>query len=135
SAPRPIHPTEPRVITVREAARLHSFPDWFRFHSTNWHGHRQIGNAVPPRLARAAALSILETLQVGPPTPRKVISLGDLALLRMSTRQAMDAVTGKADEMPPSRWRKAKSNPEVSGLARSDVDSIALTAAGEAASC
>jgi DNA (cytosine-5)-methyltransferase 1 len=47
-APRPIHPFQDRCITVREAARLHSFPDWFRFHKTKWHGFRQIGNSVPP---------------------------------------------------------------------------------------
>lgn len=57
-APRPIHPVHPRCISVREAARLHSFPDWFTFHSTKWHAFRQIGNAVPPRLARAVAASI-----------------------------------------------------------------------------
>lgn len=61
-APRPIHPVEARCITVREAARLHSFPDWFSFHPTKWHGFRQIGNAVPPRLARAVALSVMEAL-------------------------------------------------------------------------
>jgi DNA (cytosine-5)-methyltransferase 1 len=54
-APRPIHPVEARCITVREAARLHSFPDWFSFHTTKWHAFRQIGNSVPPRLARAVA--------------------------------------------------------------------------------
>jgi len=48
TSPRPIHPTFPRVITVREAARIHSYPDWFRFHATKWHGFRQIGNSVPP---------------------------------------------------------------------------------------
>jgi DNA (cytosine-5)-methyltransferase 1 len=32
NAPRPIHPHRPRVISVREAARLHGYPDWFRFH-------------------------------------------------------------------------------------------------------
>jgi DNA (cytosine-5)-methyltransferase 1 len=53
TAPRPIHPTLPRVISVREAARLHSFPDWFLFNMTSWHGFRQIGNAVPPRMAAA----------------------------------------------------------------------------------
>ncbi len=61
-APRPIHPTQPRCITVREGARLHSFPDWFHFHPTRWHGFRQVGNAVPPMLARAAAGSIADAL-------------------------------------------------------------------------
>ena len=61
-APRPIHPFQDRCITVREAARLHSFPDWFDFHPTKWHGFRQIGNSVPPRLARAVAKSILRAL-------------------------------------------------------------------------
>lgn len=106
SAPRPIHPTEPRVITVREAARLHSFPDWFRFHTTNWHGHRQIGNAVPPLLARAAALSLRETVKAFPRVPRKVIALGDVSLLRMSGREAMQMVIARADEIPSTRRRK-----------------------------
>lgn len=61
-AARPIHPDEARVIVVREAARLHSFPDWFIFHPTRWHAFRQIGNSVPPRLARAVAGSIYEAL-------------------------------------------------------------------------
>jgi DNA (cytosine-5)-methyltransferase 1 len=58
TAPRPIHPQWPRCITVREAARLHSFPDWFVFRGTRWHGFREIGNSVPPLLARAVAESI-----------------------------------------------------------------------------
>jgi DNA (cytosine-5)-methyltransferase 1 len=61
-APRPIHPFQNRCITVREAARLHSFPDWFHFHSTKWHAFRQIGNSVPPLLARAVATSISRVL-------------------------------------------------------------------------
>lgn len=61
-AARPIHPVDDRCITVREAARLHSFPDWFSFHPTKWHGFRQIGNSVPPRLARAIAQSIARAL-------------------------------------------------------------------------
>jgi len=52
-APRPIHPISPRVITVREAARLHSFPDWYEFDVTKWFSHMQIGNSVPPLVARA----------------------------------------------------------------------------------
>jgi len=58
TAARPIHPTQPRCITVREAARLHSFPDWFKFHPTQWHGFQQVGNSVPPMLAKAVANSV-----------------------------------------------------------------------------
>lgn len=47
-AARPIHPTQNRVITVREAARLQGFPDWFLFHATKWHSFRMIGNSVSP---------------------------------------------------------------------------------------
>src|SRR3546814_16995927 len=47
-AMRPIHPTQPRVITVREGARLQGFPDWFMFHPTKWHSFRMIGNSVSP---------------------------------------------------------------------------------------
>ena len=50
---RPIHPTEPRVITVREAARLQGFPDAHRFHPTIWHSFRMIGNSVSPPVAKA----------------------------------------------------------------------------------
>ena len=52
-AVRPIHPDEPRVITVREAARLQGFPDYFRFHRTTWHSFRMIGNSVSPIISRA----------------------------------------------------------------------------------
>lgn len=52
-AVRPIHPTAPRVITPREAARLQGFPDWFTFHHTKWHSFRQIGNSVSPFVAEA----------------------------------------------------------------------------------
>lgn len=62
TAPRPIHPDKPRCITVREAARLHSFPDWFEFHRTRWHAFRQIGNSVPPRMARAVAYAVRSAL-------------------------------------------------------------------------
>lgn len=62
-APRPIHPVAPRCICLREAARLHSFPDWFDFHETKWHGFMQIGNSVPPRLARAVALEVIRAIE------------------------------------------------------------------------
>lgn len=57
------HPFEDRVVTIREAARLQGFQDSFRFLG-NYHSQcRQVGNAVPPILARCIAQSILEYLK------------------------------------------------------------------------
>lgn len=61
-AVRPIHPTEPRVITPREAARLQGFPDWFRFAPSKWHSFRQIGNSVSPILSEFLLSTIKNTL-------------------------------------------------------------------------
>jgi DNA (cytosine-5)-methyltransferase 1 len=58
-----IHPIEPRVITVREMARLQSFPDSFVFKGTKSKQMVQIGNAVPPFLAKAIALSIRKAIE------------------------------------------------------------------------
>jgi DNA (cytosine-5)-methyltransferase 1 len=65
TAPRPIHPIHSRCISVREAARLHSFPDWFAFNPTKWHGFRQVGNSVPPFVALAVAEVIRELIADG----------------------------------------------------------------------
>ncbi|WP_410481047.1 DNA cytosine methyltransferase [Pseudomonas plecoglossicida] len=88
TSPRPIHPNLPRVITVREAARLHSFPDWFRFHTTKWHGFRQIGNSVPPLLGRAIASSVISALGITPTKPTKTLLLGDPKQLRFDMSKA-----------------------------------------------
>jgi DNA (cytosine-5)-methyltransferase 1 len=53
-----------RTISVREAARLQSFPDGFVFEGSMNHAFRQIGNAVPPLLSRAIAKKIREQLKV-----------------------------------------------------------------------
>lgn len=88
TSPRPIHPLHPRVITVREAARLHSYPDWFRLHATKWHGFRQIGNSVPPLLGRAVAAEIVRALGIRPIRPAEVIKLGMPSLLTCDMSQA-----------------------------------------------
>ncbi len=61
--PRPIHYRAARVITVREAARLQSFPDWFQFDERKWHAWREIGNAIPPILARLAGDFVMSALR------------------------------------------------------------------------
>lgn len=88
TSPRPIHYGKSRCITVREMARLHGFPDWFRFHETKWHGARQIGNAVPPPLARAVASQVMAALGYSATKPTRNLNLGDTALLRMDMGQA-----------------------------------------------
>lgn len=90
TSPRPIHPTLPRVITVREAARIHSYPDWFRFNKTKWHGFREIGNSVPPRLARAVGSMILKALGLKPSKPKIILEAGDESLLEFDMRSAAD---------------------------------------------
>ncbi|HDZ75675.1 MAG TPA: DNA cytosine methyltransferase [Aurantimonas coralicida] len=54
-----IHPTQPRTLSLREAARLQSFPDRFVFDGSQAQIRQQIGNAVPPLLAQAIAEAIL----------------------------------------------------------------------------
>jgi DNA (cytosine-5)-methyltransferase 1 len=88
TSPRPIHPYSPRCITVREAARLHSYPDWFRFHVTKWHGFRQIGNSVPPLLGRAVASRLMLAMNGVPKSPQTAIELGSESLLRMTVSAA-----------------------------------------------
>lgn len=50
-----VHPTEDRLLTLRECARLQTFPDWFEFAGSAASRIQQIGNAIPPLLARTIA--------------------------------------------------------------------------------
>jgi DNA (cytosine-5)-methyltransferase 1 len=88
TAARPIHPVHGRCITVREMARLHSYPDWFRFNWTKWHGAREVGNSVPPRLARAVAGTLMRSMGIVPHKPTKTLKLGDEALLYYDNSEA-----------------------------------------------
>jgi DNA (cytosine-5)-methyltransferase 1 len=90
TSPRPIHPHAPRCITVREAARLHSYPDWFRFHATKWHGFRQIGNSVPPLLGRAVAVQLARVMGAEAKRPTKKVEPGEEKLLWMTMSEAAE---------------------------------------------
>ena len=58
-----IHPDQHRTLTVREAARLQTFPDTFRFAGSRSHQFQQIGNAVPPALGEVIGSAVLESLR------------------------------------------------------------------------
>jgi DNA (cytosine-5)-methyltransferase 1 len=106
TSPRPIHPFHPRVISVREAARLHSFPDWFRLHRTKWHGFRQIGNAVAPLVGRVAGAAVREALDARPVAPTRSVSLGDPTLLGLRMMEAAEHFGANLDSIPPQRKRE-----------------------------
>jgi DNA (cytosine-5)-methyltransferase 1 len=109
TSPRPIHPRKARVISVREAARLHSIPDWFQLHATKWHGFRQIGNAVAPLLGRAVGKSLVEALDIKPAMPRHKMSLGHVRLLNLTMREAAAYYEVERDRIPASRTRVSQS--------------------------
>lgn len=88
TSPRPIHYLHARCVTVREMARLHGFPDWFRLHVTKWHGAREIGNAVAPPLARAIGAQIVKAMELAPVRPSRTVELGPRWLLEMDVTLA-----------------------------------------------
>ena len=57
-----IHPEQTRTISIREAARIQSFPDWFVFTGPNTAQYDQVGNAVPPLLAKAIGAEVSKIL-------------------------------------------------------------------------
>jgi DNA (cytosine-5)-methyltransferase 1 len=107
TSPRPIHPALPRVITVREAARLHGYPDWFRFNITKWHGFRQIGNSVPSPLGKAVATEVMKALGIRPVGLEQAVPLGDAVLLGLNMGQAA-AHFGVSPSVIAQRTRKKK---------------------------
>lgn len=118
TSPRPIHFAFPRCITVREMARLHGYPDWFRFHVTKWHGARQVGNSVPPPLAKAIASALINAMGYEPTRPTKRLSLGNPELLSMDMGEAAEfwkvpVPIGRRDRKNGRRKRKQADIEEV----------------------
>jgi DNA (cytosine-5)-methyltransferase 1 len=111
TSPRPVHYKYDRCVTVREMARLHGFPDWFRFHETKWHGARQIGNAVAPPLARAIGLEIMRAAGREPTRPDVTLELGDTNLLRLGMKEAaaywnIEVPIGRRDKKSGAKKRR-----------------------------
>lgn len=93
-----IHPEQNRTLTIREAARIQTFPDHFRFSGPPTAAFKQIGNAVPPHLARAIGGAVSHVLNDG---------ARGVAVSTSTTRHAL-AVWGRTtDEVSP--WLKSRS--------------------------
>lgn len=121
TSPRPIHYSLSRLITVREMARLHGFPDWFRFHQTKWHGARQIGNAVPPPLARAIAFAINQAKGYRPQLVASKLELGNSELLRFDMKSASQYF----DIVTPIKRRDRKSGAKKRSQAEIEAQLVA----------
>ncbi len=124
TSPRPIHFAYPRCITVREMARLHGYPDWFRFHVTKWHGARQVGNSVPPPLGREIAFQVIKSLGRSPSErPQKKLNLGPSSLLSMDMSEAahfwkVSVPIGRRDKKSGQMKRKQSTIEMVSALGK-----------------
>jgi DNA (cytosine-5)-methyltransferase 1 len=74
-----IHPTQDRGISFREASRLQSFPDWFRFAGPVDERQQQLANAVPPLLASSIAYAIAQCWMELNPTKLRVRAIYNFA--------------------------------------------------------
>jgi len=112
-----IHPTQNRSLTPREAARIQSFPDWFRFPSSRTSAFRLIGNAVPPLVAEAVGLAVREFWDA--PQASGAITLESRSSRHLSSDSDSDGriYTSRTADSPGSRISAAS---ELECLARLD---------------
>lgn len=95
-----IHPEQNRTITIREAARIQTFPDHFRFAGPPTAAFRQIGNAVPPKVAMAIGSAVALILREG---------AADVAVTTEMTKAALVSWGSESGLVSPwlqsgSRW-------------------------------
>jgi DNA (cytosine-5)-methyltransferase 1 len=104
-----IHPTQRRSLTVREAARIQTFPDWFQLPSSPTIAFRLVGNAVPPLLSQAVGRGLKQYLTSSLPAR-------SLSPVPRSASQAVDWLTcavnrasgpRKLRELPMEQFKRA----------------------------
>ena len=143
-----IHPEQHRTLSIREAARLQTFPDWFRFAGQPSHRFAQIGNAVPPLVAEAVGRALIDSMRQSrsdaPADVRRRAS-GSWSGMRASRRILGDGrasipgscsrpSSASTDRRPPTsaaRFARSRGRARASG-ARSRIDrrGAALASAG-----
>lgn len=95
-----IHPTQRRSLTVREAARIQSFPDWFAFPVERTIAFRLVGNAVPPLLGEVIGRGLKRYLGAS-------LAARKLSPLPRSPEQAMEWLVPAVDAVSGSRRLRA----------------------------
>jgi DNA (cytosine-5)-methyltransferase 1 len=96
-----IHPEQSRTLSIREAARVQTFPDDFRFAGQPTHRLRQIGNAVPPLLAQAVGKRVGAALRARPSTRRR----------EQDESFRRDLLAWHADHVRSYPWRRSSMTP------------------------
>ena len=91
-----IHPEANRPLTLRECARIQTFPDWFRFQGNTSEKIKQIGNAIPPLLAEIFAVHLLVNYGFG---ETRCTSPGRLFAHTLTKATAMSPALTKTDNM------------------------------------
>jgi DNA (cytosine-5)-methyltransferase 1 len=97
-----IHPRQPRTLTVREAARIQTFPDDFRFAGPPSVAFKQIGNAVPPLLGEVMGRAVLASLERG---LQSTISTRETAAKLARWFQAKSSIPAMPWLGTGSRWK------------------------------
>jgi len=115
-----IHPEQNRTLTIREAARVQTFPDHFRFAGAPTSAFRQIGNAVPPRLGRAIGTAVRKVLDEG---------AAKRAIPTAQTRAALACWGRESKELSPwllsgSRWLVVLGDTLLAGASETSIAAI-----------
>ena len=114
-----IHPTQNRSLTPREAARVQSFPDWFRFPKARTHAFRLIGNAVPPLIAEAVGLAVKEFLSEGAHSSR-----GNEAQFKSEIRNPKSEIQRSLLTSAATRKDAARELERLAGLDRRELRAL-----------
>ena len=105
-----IHPIEDRPLTLRECARLQTFPDEFVFHGRLSERATLIGNAIPPRFAMALGRAVAAALGTEQETPR---GRGELLSFDVTAADAMSPALGAVTRRVERRYGPSRHGPSM----------------------
>jgi DNA (cytosine-5)-methyltransferase 1 len=113
-----IHPTQHRTLTIREAARLQTFPDRVRFAGPPSTAFRQIGNAVPPALAEVVGRAVRDSLRRAAPLGRSTSEVASVLATWFEAKDALAAPWLAA----PSPWSSLQAQLMLHRLSARSID-------------